>query len=121
MLGNPNDRDFLGMVHTQVIPNCPFNVNDCKHTAQIFGKNLPDVLGKTVRHKQEWVMPEYTDIPRDIIEQNKLIMLMGDIMFVNGLPFLITSACQIGLITTEYLPEKTAKHVANNLNWVIHL
>ena len=47
MLGNPNDRDFLGMVCAQVIPNCPFNVDDCKHAAQIFGKNLPDVLGKT--------------------------------------------------------------------------
>ena len=93
MLDNNSDRDLVGMVHAQVIPNRPFNVDDCKHAAQIFGKNLPDILGKTVRHKPERVMPEYPDIPMHLTQWNKLIMLTGAIMFVNGLPFLITSLC----------------------------
>ena len=46
---------------------------------------------------------------------------MGNIMFVNQVPFLVLSACWIGLVTTEYLPVITTKAIANNVHQVIHL
>ena len=38
------------------------------------------------------------DIPRDLIEQNKMVTLMADVMFINEIPFLIMYGRGIGLI-----------------------
>ena len=62
MLGNPSDQDFLAMVCTNSIQNCNFTIDDCKHAFLIFGKNLPNIIGKTVRKKPDRVEPEYVDI-----------------------------------------------------------
>ena len=97
MLGYHSDKDFLAMVCAKMIPNCAFTIDDFKLATKIFGKNLPDVIGKTIRKKPERVIPEYTDIPDDVIEENRLVTLMRDVMFVNQIPFLIRSARQISL------------------------
>ena len=78
------------------------------------------ILGKTVRKRSECVVPEYSDVPADLIKDNSWVTLTGDIMFVIQVPFLVSGACQIGLVTTEYLPARTAKAIANNINWVVH-
>ena len=44
---------------------------------------------------------------------------MADVMFVNGLPFLVTSSRGICLVTIEFLPSRTAKRLVNTLNRVI--
>ena len=48
MLGNPSGRDLPAMVCVKTIKNCLFNAEDCKRPSKIFGKNLPDILGKMV-------------------------------------------------------------------------
>ena len=108
MLGNPCHRDLLAMAFAEMITNCPFNAEDCKHASKIFGKNLPDILGKTVRKRPEHVEPEDSDVPANLIKDNSSVTLTGNIMFVNQVPFLVTSACP-------------AKAIANNLSKVIHL
>ena len=40
-------------------------------------------------------------------------------MFVNGLLFLVTSSRGISLMTIEYLPSRTAKHLADTLQRVL--
>ena len=53
------------------------------------------------------------NVPRDLIEQNKMITLTVDIMFINGIPFLI----MYGQIDTNQDKEK----IALNLTKVIQL
>ena len=48
----------------------------------------------------------------DIVQRNKNVVLNVDIMFVNGVAFLITLGHKIKLITTKYLPARTAKQIA---------
>ena len=48
------------------------------------------------------------------------IMLTADVMFANQVPFLIVLGWQIGIVTTEYLPEQTAKHIAKALLRMFH-
>ena len=48
-------------------------------------------------------------------------MLNVDVMFINGIPFLVTHSRRIGLVTTEYLPGQSAKHIANHLVTVINI
>ena len=73
------------------------------------------------RRKPERVIPEYADISDDLIEENRLATLTDDVLFVNQIPFLITSARQIGLVTTECLPARTLKHIAYHITRFIRL
>jgi hypothetical protein len=44
--------------------------------------------------------------------------LVADVMFVNGLPFLVTSLRGISLVTITHLPSRTAKHLVHTLEQV---
>ena len=84
-------------------------------------KKPPRYFTQKQSEKGQCVVPEYSDVPADLIMNNSRVTLTSEIMFVNQVPFLVTSACQIGLATTKCLPARTAKAIANNLNQVIHL
>jgi hypothetical protein len=45
MLGHPTDHDFLGMVHSGMILNCPVTPNAVQNAHRIFGPNLAGVRG----------------------------------------------------------------------------
>jgi hypothetical protein len=64
---------------------------------------------------------EYVQIPWDFFELHKYVTLVADVMFVNGLPFLVTSSQGISLVTIEYLKLKTAKRLIDTLERVIRI
>ena len=99
--------------------NCPVTVQDVHKANRMFGPNLANLRGKTTRKKQEHVRVDYIEIPQDIIDMHKYVTLVADVMFVNGLPFLVTSSRGIILVTIEYLPSRTAKRLAITLKRVL--
>ncbi len=92
MIANPTEREFAGMVCEQLLTNCPVTVRDIDNANQIFGRDLANLRGKMTRKKLECVRVEYVQIPWDFVQLHKYITLVADIMFVNGLPFLVTSS-----------------------------
>ncbi len=92
MLGHPTNRDFLGMVRGGMISNRPVTANAVTNAHQIFGPDLAGVRGRTVRSPPESVTTDYVQIPRVILERHQLVTLAVDVMFVNGVPFLISMA-----------------------------
>ncbi len=109
MVGNPTDKEFKGVVCERLITDCPFTVQDVENANHIFGSYLANLRGKMIRTKQEHVRIEYDQIPWDFDELHKYVTLVADVMFVNGLPFLVTSLQGISLVTIEYLKSRTAK------------
>ncbi len=87
MVGNPTDREFKGMVCEKLFTNCPVTVHDIENANHIFGPDLTNLRGETIRTKPEHVCIEYVQIPRDFVELHKYVTLVADVMFVNGLPF----------------------------------
>jgi hypothetical protein len=121
MVGNPTDREFNGMVREKLITNCPITVKDVENANPIFVPDLVNLRGKTIRTKPEHVRIEYVQIPRDFVELHKYVTLMADVMFVNGLPFLVTSLRGISLVTVEYLKSRTAKKLVHTLEKVVRI
>ena len=119
MIGNPTEREFEGMVREKLIANCPVTVQDVHNANRIFGPDLANLRGKTTRKKPEHVRVDYAEIPRDIVDMHKYVTLVADVMFVNGLPFLVSSSRGISLVTIEYLPSRTAKRLAITLERVL--
>ncbi len=92
------------MVREKLFTNCPITVLDVDNANQIFRPDLANLRGKTTKVKPDHVRVKYARIPKDFIQLHKYVTLMADIMFVNGLPFLVTSSWGIGLVTIKHLP-----------------
>ena len=90
MLGHPSRKDFKGMVCANLIANCPVTPENISRTHQLFCENLAGLRGKTVRKKPEQVVMDYVQIPRDLVQMDKYVILTADVMFVNNLTFVIT-------------------------------
>jgi hypothetical protein len=74
-----------------------------------------------IRTKPEHVCIEYVQIPRDFVKLHKYVTLVADAMFVNGLPFLVTSSRGISLVKIEYLKSRTAKRLVHTLERVFRI
>jgi hypothetical protein len=73
------------------------------------------------RSKPEHVRVNYVKIPWDFAEMHKYVMIVADLMFVNGLPFLVTSSRGISLIPIEFLPSRIAKCLASGVKQVVRI
>ena len=104
MLGHPTNRNFLGMVRGGMISNCPVTTNTVKNAYQIFGPDLAGIRGRTVRRPPESVTTDYVQIPRAILKQHQLVTLAVDVMFVNGVLFLVSATIRLNLVSAKFTP-----------------
>lgn len=99
------------MVCTNLVHNCPVTPRAIRNTNHVFGPDVASLQGKMVQPSR--VKPSFITIPPEIYERNWSVLLVADIMFVNGLPFLVTISQNIALLTIHYLPDMrkaTLKH-----------
>jgi hypothetical protein len=109
------------MVRGGMISNCPVTVNTVNNAHQIFGPDLAGIRGRTVRRPPESVTTNYVQIPRAILERHQLVTLAVDVMFVNGVPFLVSVARGLNLVTAEFTPSRTAKKLSLGITRMIDL
>ena len=108
------DDKFKQMVSSKSLKNCSVAANDVTNAWSIFGPNRPGLRGKTVQQRQERVVPEYSDIPRNFYRLHHFGTLTADIMFVNKLPLLTTMSPDSRFGTAEHVPSCTAKQLAKS-------
>ena len=60
-------------------------------------------------------------IPRDFYALHKFVTLVGDVMFVDGLPFLLTRSWDIRFGTVKLLPSRTAPQLGSSLMKIVKL
>ena len=90
MLAHPPDTKFKQLVNSDSIKNCKVTAQDISNSRVIFGPDLPGLQGRTTRKKPTRVVLVYMGIPRAIYERYKDIVLTADVMFANGIAFLVT-------------------------------
>ena len=114
MMGHPPDVKFKQLVSSNSVKNCRVKVSDVTNARIIFGPNLDRLGGATTRQQPVRVEAEYIGIPRDIYERHMLVTLTADVMFVNGIAFLVTLSRDIRLFSCEHVPSRTAKQLSNS-------
>jgi hypothetical protein len=119
MLGHPTDREFLGTVHSGMISNYPVTPTAMQNANQIFVPNLAGVRGQTVRRPPESETTNHVKIPRAIQEQHQRVTVAVDVMFTNGVPFLVRISQGINLITAEHTPSRTVKQLAAGIRHIM--
>ncbi len=91
MIASPSERNFQGLVHLNLLKDCPITNADIVHAHKIFGPDLANIRGKTICPKPERVTTDYVEIPRGISDVHSRVTLVADVMFVNGVPFLVSA------------------------------
>jgi hypothetical protein len=94
---------------------------DTSNARRIFGPSLPCIQGKWTRGRPEMVRLDYMTLPRELVEVNNYETLAADVMFVSGLPFLVTLSRQKRYVAVQFVPRRTAREQANDLKLVIGL
>jgi hypothetical protein len=104
-----------------MIKNCPITSTDVANANTIFGPDLATLKGKTVRITPPPVATDYVQIPNEIMSLNRNVTLAIDIMFVNGLPFLVSISRKIKFTTVEYLIGRKQHHLVNSIKKIVNL
>jgi hypothetical protein len=104
-----------------MISNCPVTANAVTKAHQIFGPDLAGVRGGMVRRPPESVTTDYVQIHRATLEQHQLVTLAVDVIFVNGVPFLVSLARGLNLVTAKFTPSRTAKQLAAGITQMMDL
>jgi hypothetical protein len=59
--------------------------------------------------------------PSSFVQLHKYVTIVADVMFMNGLPFLVTFLRGLSLVTIEHLQLRTAKRLVNTLERVFRI
>ena len=117
-----SEADLKTEVSRPLLESSTISRADITNANKIFGPRAHQIIrGKTKRQKPSRVEPEYCSVPRSIVDKFKYVTLVGDVMFVCGLPFFISMSRGIKFITAQYRPRRTAKLLKNALAETIDL
>ena len=121
-IGYPQDENFKQIIRAgkkKGLKNCPVNVKDVSNSLAIYFPNRPILRGTKTRENPDRVTEGRIEIPRDFYRLHKFVTLSADLMFVGGLPFLITSSRHIKSANAEFVPTRTAQQLAKSLMKVV--
>ena len=106
MFNNISTPKLLNIVDTNQVRGLPITREDVKRAETIYGPNVFALKGKTTNRKVDHVVAPITRIPKEILKDYKNITLCIDVMFVNGIKFLLTVSRNIDFVTAQYVPSK---------------
>jgi hypothetical protein len=106
-LGFPSQKDFMWILRSNQIKDCPVMVEDAMVAYKIWGPSVAALKGKTVQKKPEPIKTDIVSIPKEIRELHKEATLMIDIFFVNKIPFFVTLSRVLYFTTVKHLPDRS--------------
>jgi hypothetical protein len=89
----PSVRAYTKIADSQLIANCPIGHTDIAVAERIFSPNLGALNGKTTKQATVPVAGRIDGVPPNILQRYQAVVLAVDIMFINKIPFLITTSC----------------------------
>ena len=101
MVGCPSDKDFIRILKTSIVPNCPVTQHAVLIANKLFGPDVGSSKGKTTRRAPPIVdLPVSVDLTT-ILKHYGEVTLCVDFMYVNKVPLLVTLLRNIKFGTME--------------------
>ena len=116
----PTVKTLKRAILTNQIQNCPVTDTDCDIAIQIYGKDIASLKGKSTRSKPTPAVHDVVSIPKRLLYLHKNVHLFMDIMYVNGLPFLMTISKHLYYRTATYLTNEKANTLYKAMDGVFN-
>ena len=88
-VGIPTGKNFNNMVSTNRISNCLISMADMINSGIIYGTSMESIKGNSTRIKPRPVINNDINTPIDIYKNNSNIELCIDVIYINGIAFLV--------------------------------
>ena len=122
MIVHPSSQEFDNIVSNSTnLHNFNVKPEQANNAKYIFGPPITGVRGKTIRLKPAYVDTYLVPILQDFYILYLYITLTVGMMFVNGLPMLVTCSQRIRMLTVEYITSHMPENLAHHLNKVINV
>jgi len=113
-LSYPSMTDFVWILRSNGIKDCPVSVRDAEIALKVWGPNVAGLKGKTVRKAAKSVKVEdLIPIPKEMLAMHKDVTLGIDIFFVNKIPFFVTLSRNICFTSATHLADRKLETIFN--------
>ena len=102
----PGVRQLYKIADENLLRNCPINRGDIRAAEDIFGPHLGAVKGKTPARRSTVVSGGRDGVPPDILDRHRDLVVSIDIFFINKIPFLLTTSCNLHFGTVKAIPNR---------------
>ena len=107
MIMFPSMNDFKTVIKMNGIWKCPVTLDDVKRCEAIYGPNVYALKGKSVRSKPPVVLNDYVKVPPELKVKNEDVELCADIMYIQGIPFLVTVSKRLKFVTITHIAKRS--------------
>jgi len=119
-IGRPSTPDYIKYVENGLIPNCPITKEDIIRAEDILGPNLGSLKGKTTRKTPERVTLDSLDnLPNELLVEHGNVTIAIDIMYINEIPFMMTTSRAIHFGTAEMIKNETKSTIIKSIQQII--
>jgi hypothetical protein len=118
-MGTPTVEDLKAMIRMNLIRNNAVTTKDVNLAVKAFGPDVGDIKGKTTRSRPTPVSNNIIEIPDELLEAQKDMILSLDGMAVSSLKFLTTISHKIFYRTAQYVQTNTAKVYKKSLDEIM--
>jgi len=120
IIGHPNTTDYIKYVEQGLIPNFPITKEYIIHAEDILGPNMGSLKGKMTRKTPERVSLHSLDnLPNELLSEHRNVTIMVDIMYINEIPFIMTTSHAIHFGTAEMIKNETKSTIIKSLQQII--
>ena len=121
MVGRPSDKEFIKILKTSSLPNCPVSPRDVLIANELFGPDVGSLKGKTTRRAPPIVdSPVSVDLTT-ILKHYGEVTLCVDFMYVNKVPLLVTLSRNIKFGTVEAVANRKETTILKCIKGVVAL
>jgi hypothetical protein len=120
-IGRPSTADFIRIVNSNTLKNCPVTKADVMAAEQIFGPDVGSLKGKTVRRRPHVVKQVIEMLPADVMSRYRRVTLCVDVMFVNEIPMLVTLSRNIHFTTVEAIANRSTANLMKAIKNVVSI
>ena len=106
MVGYPSDKVFRNVVNFGMIPKCLVTLDDIKNYNTIFIPDVSSLKGKMMRRQPNLVVSNYTKAQKDILQLHNTVSVVVDIMFVNGMTFLVSISIHVKFTMFQFIGKR---------------
>ena len=116
-----SDKDFIKILKTSSLPNCPVTPRDILIANELFGPDVGALKGKTTRRAPPIVDSTMSVDLTSILKHYGEVTLCVDLMYVNTVPLLVTLSRNIKFGTVEAVPDRKEATILRCIKGVVSL